>query len=85
LGNISFNYITQRPNQDGQKMPEENFFKVNLSVEKRFMDSKLSVMLWGRNIFADPYIEFYSPYVSGCYPHTVHRTFGLSVSYSIPN
>jgi hypothetical protein len=78
-----YDYLLQRPFTDDGRLPAEpsTTFKMNVSVDKQFMGKQLSLLLWGRNILADDYVEFYSPYVAGGYPHTVHKTFGCSAAY----
>ncbi|MBD3418758.1 MAG: TonB-dependent receptor plug domain-containing protein [Chitinivibrionales bacterium] len=78
-----YNYTRQKQDTENGESREKVApgFKIDISVEKHFLDEKLSLMLWGKNLTASNTIESYYWYVQ-TYPHTVHRTFGLNISYS---
>lgn len=77
-----YDYVLQAADAENGVHADEpdDLIKVDFNIEKRWNNS-ISFNIWGRNIFADDYVEFYSQYVASGYPHTVHRTFGCSVGY----
>lgn len=79
-----FDYVNQTaeviPGTGVRRARKEARLKFDFGIEKRFLDSRLRLWVWGRNVFADHTIEAYSKFLS-VYPHTVHRTFGGGLSY----
>jgi hypothetical protein len=55
-------------------------FKADFCIEKKFLNDKLSVNVWGNDILHGPYVETYAWYVD-VYPHTIQGTFGAGISY----
>ncbi len=80
-----YDYVAQKASDDTgwYEDPPEELLKIDLNIEKRFAGDRLSINLWGRNLLADDYVEFYSGYLAGGYPHTVHRTFGAGIRYRL--
>jgi hypothetical protein len=59
--------------------PPADQFDLGLVIEKRFLQSRWGVQLWGRNLLVDELSSGHSVYLEIGYPHTVHRTFGGGV------
>lgn len=53
---------------------------LTLSLGKTFAGGLFGVRAWGRNLLAKDQVEAYGEYAYLGYPHTVSRSFGLSVS-----
>jgi hypothetical protein len=62
--------------------PPPNRWKVDFMIEKTLADKHWRLSFWGRNVFADQYVEGYSQYLGIGYPHAVHRTFAGGLSYN---
>ncbi len=77
-----FNYLTQLPDTLGiNANPPANKLKLDCSIEKELLKDQLSLLIWGRNILSDPYVEYFSQYVGVGYPHTIGRTFGMTITF----
>jgi len=53
---------------------------LTLSIGKSFAGGLFRARAWGRNLFAKDQVEAYGQYAFLGYPHTVSRSFGLSIS-----
>jgi outer membrane receptor protein involved in Fe transport len=61
--------------------PPANRWKVDFSVEKTLAAKHWRLNFWGRNVFANPYVEAFTQFAGIGYPHSIHRTFGGGLSY----
>lgn len=80
-----YDYANQIPDDDATLVdePGSHPFKLDASVEKRFMEGSLSVILWGKNLLYDNYNEAYNRFVNIGYPHTIERYYGVKVAYEL--
>jgi hypothetical protein len=84
----AFNYYQQLPASQtlvhAQSLimdPPAIQFQLDVSLEKRMLDDRLALTVWGRNLLADPFVETYNQYGWAAFPHQVHRTFGFGLVY----
>ncbi|MBN2092368.1 TonB-dependent receptor plug domain-containing protein [candidate division KSB1 bacterium] len=73
-----YNYVTQNWDlQNGIYVdPPKNWLQLDFNIEKRFMNGKLAVNLWGRDILSGDRVAHYASFSGVAYPNTIHRTFG---------
>lgn len=84
----AFNYYQQLPvsqtlvhDQSVIVDPAAPEFQLDFSLQKDFLDDRLSLTVWGRNVLADRFVETYNQYGWAGFPHQVHRTFGTGLVY----
>ncbi len=62
--------------------PPDDEWKLDITIEKRFLDQKLKIFAWGRNLLADPHVESYTS-LTVIYPQTIERFYGGGASYEL--
>ena len=84
----AFNYYEQLPasqtlvhDQSIVVDPPAPEFQLDFTLRKNLMGDRLALLLWGRNVLADPFVEIYNQYGWVGFPHPIHRTFGAGLSY----
>ncbi|MDB5105311.1 MAG: TonB-dependent receptor, plug [Fibrobacteres bacterium] len=84
----AFNYYEQLPMSQtrlhGQSIvadPPSVQFQLDFSLQKHLFRDRLSLLVWGRNVLADPFVENFNQYGWVSFPHQTHRTFGGGLVY----
>lgn len=78
----TYDYVNQKFTVEniGKKVQVKPGLRLDITVEKRFVDGAMRVALWGKNILVNEEVESYGPYILS-YPHTVGRSFGGTISF----
>jgi iron complex outermembrane receptor protein len=86
----AFNYFFQQPQSQTDAVfhsqaivadPPATQFQLDFSIQKHLFRDRLSLLLWGRNVLAEPFVENYNQFGWVSFPHQTHRTFGGGLVY----
>jgi hypothetical protein len=80
-----FNYEKQKYSLEMDNISKETDtpdMQLDFMLEKTFLQKKLSAYVWGQNILTAQTIDAFYWFVQA-YPHTINRTFGLGIRYSM--